>query len=80
MDARLAIIENNYNIPNGTNNTEPSTSNQNTSLDKLKGIVISKPNEDDTEYIQMINKINYQKWYTKITLHIGNNFKINVRL
>ena len=26
----------------------------------------------------MINKINYQKWYTKITLHIDNNFKTNV--
>ena len=48
MDARLAIIENNYNKPNGTNKTDPSTSNQNTSLNKLRGIVISEPNEDET--------------------------------
>ena len=48
MDARIAIMENNYNKPYSINNTEPSTSNKNTSLDKQKGIIISEPEQDET--------------------------------
>ena len=38
---------------------------------------ISKLDLPKTKF-QIINKFNYQKWYTNITLHVGHDFKINI--
>lgn len=65
VDARLALIEPKICQPQPITTDEPSTSNHN-----------KHEKTEEEEYIQIINKINYQKWYTKITLHIGYDFKL----
>ncbi|ESQ33307.1 hypothetical protein EUTSA_v10005523mg, partial [Eutrema salsugineum] len=64
INARLSLIESKNN-----NNTQASSNRQNLEINE---------EQDSEDYIQIINKINYQKWYTNITLHIGNDFKLNI--
>ena len=71
-DAKLSLIEAKNTPTSTTSLNQASTSNTNLENDENKQI---EPTED---YIQIINKINYQKWYTNITLHVGHDFKINI--
>lgn len=62
FDAKLALIQ--------SNKPSSSTPNETPFQEPL--------NVSQEDYIQNIEKINYQKWYIKITLHVGKDFKTNI--
>ena len=50
------------------------TANQQAESSSKSPLPLPDPVIDDYNFVQLINRINFQKWYINISLHIGNKF------